>query len=62
MRKGGEEDSRGQTTSYTGSCGVRSKKRYAEIEKGKGPEAEDSWDNLRKAGQKKAKLRPGIHK
>ena len=35
--------------------------RYPEIEKDKSPEAKGSWDNLRKAGKKQPKLRPGIH-
>ena len=49
------------TQSYS-SHGVRLKVRYTEERKGKGPEAKGSRDNLRKAGKKEAKLRPGFYK
>ena len=52
---------RSKSPSYSVSHGERSKERYTEIEKDKSPEAKGSQDNLRKAGKKQAKLRPGIH-
>ena len=51
----------GQSHSYTESHRERKKARYTEIEKDKSREAKDSQDNLRIAGKKQAKLRPGIH-
>ena len=69
-RNGGKERSEreqetrtsGQPPSYTASCGERSKETYTGKETGKSQEGNSSWDNLRKAGKKQAKLRPDIHK
>ena len=47
---------------HSASHGVRMKVRYTEGRKGRSPEAKDSWDKIRKAGQKQAKLRLGIYK
>ena len=38
------------------------KKRYTGIEKDRSPEAKDRWDNLREAGEKQVKSRPGVYK
>ena len=59
-REQGEEDLRRQPPNFIASHGERSKERYTEREKDKSPEVKGSRDNLKKAGKKQAKLKPGI--
>ena len=60
MRRGEvEEGTSGQPPSHTTSHQAKRKERN--IEKVKSPEAKGRWDNLRIAGKKQAKLRPGTH-
>ena len=57
-RRGGHQ---GPATQLHSKPWRKNQRKVYRIEKDKSPEAKGSQDNLRKAGKKQAKPRPGIH-